>query len=142
MAWLLEVRKIRADLPAGKPAPARKNEASRPAVRPPGGGALAEPPGTRKKDEFGGLFAPGLVDENIVIVSKYHAAKLLVYYLQHLEGDGKGSRMYNLIWHLRQWADELAVQRIGFTEKADAFRKTLNTVEARAQKFDKLETEY
>jgi hypothetical protein len=65
------------------------------------------------------------------IISKYHAAKLIVYYLQHLDGEGKGTRMLKLMWRLRQWADELPVQTKQFDLAAEKFRSELKSMETK-----------
>ena len=105
VTYLKGVRKRRADQISGKAVPAVAKEVPKP------------------KPENGLLRTFLAGDEGRAVVLKYHAAKMLVYYLQHLEGEGKGTRMYTLIWHLRQWADELSVQRSEFAKKADEFRE-------------------
>ena len=83
-----------------------------------------------------------LADEGQATVLKYHAAKLLVYYLQHLEGDGKGAKMLQLMWHLRQWSDEFQVHRTRFAKEGTEFRTKFEQYRARAKDFDKMETAY
>ena len=124
---LLRIRKSRADQRAGKApdtvAAGRKQKA---AVQ---YGTVA-------------AFASPFQDEGQATVLKYHAAKLLVYYLQHLEGDGKGARMLQLMWHLRQWADEMNLQRARFAKEAEQFPAAYDKYHARAKDFDKMEAAY
>ncbi len=96
--------------------------------------------------EYGTSVVPAMrspfSDEGQATVLKYHAAKLLVYYLQHLEGDGKGARMLQLLWHLRHWADEMNVQRARFAKEEERFRAGFKKYEERVREFDKMETAY
>ncbi len=124
---LLRIRKERADTRAGKaPQVARQKQ------------AVKKTPGV----EYGIAYAPIFTDEGQATVLKYHAAKMLVYYLQHLEGDGKGGKMLQLMWHLRQWADELSVQRARFAKEEEQFRAGFEKFQARAKEFEAMETAY
>jgi hypothetical protein len=67
---------------------------------------------TGERDPFGG-------------VDRYHIAKILVYYLQHLH-DKDGKTMTALMWHFRQWADEHEVAMRKFKGESEAFEKSID----------------
>ncbi len=120
--YLLDIRQDRADMLAGK-------KTTR-AVK-----------GIERKLQAGTIFHTAK-DEGRALMLRYHAAKTLVYYLQHLEGDGKGAKMLSLMWHLRQWTDELNAQRPPFEKKAEEFRTAFTSIEDRLKAFSKMETAY